>query len=527
MNNILLLVRNYYKMFLAKFTKNKDKGLLIGFIAIMFSLLFTVFFAYISYTTIITSITAGMPSLALSSFSTTLLMFVFMLIVTESSPTNKHTDESMLLSLPITKRQIIASKIIFYLTFDLIIIGLLLLPSYVIYYLVVDGVSFALVVRALYVIILSTMFATGVAGLISVFFVRITKSFKYSNIIRTSLSVLLLLVFVVFYCFFAFLSQDVEKAGKIYEIYPITLITSFIGDANIISFIILTIIGLTFFISSILVRAYFTGKALNTYQSKNKELVFSEKSVSSSLYKREFTKYLSIPIYVSNTIFGPLFIILISVIICFIGKTYFIDMIDAILSVGYESGTTPPNIISGIDSYFNIGLIVIFSLILTSSPTTASSISLEGKELWILKAHPISYKDCFIAKILVNLTVTLIPLLICVVLLMTRIDFITIIFLFIIPALSCILSSIIGLYVNLVYPKLVWESEHEVVKQGFSVIVTLVINSVMIILPYVIYFMLEMNPYIKLSIIAIVFVLLNIVWFAVLMKKGKTLYNKL
>lgn len=65
-----------------------------------------------------------------------------------------------------------------------------------------------------------------------------------------------------------------------------------------------------------------------------------------------------------------------------------------------------------IDGYFDIGLIIIFSFVLTTTPTTASSISLEHKELWIIKAHPISYKDVFSSKILVNLTVTSIAILI-------------------------------------------------------------------------------------------------------------------
>lgn len=527
MNNVFLVVKNYYRMFLTKLLKNKNKGLMLGVVAVGGTLLFTVMFAYVSYTTIITSIEAGMPSLALSSFTTTLLMFTFMLIVTESSPTKKPTDENMLLSLPFTKRQIVSAKIIYYLTFDLIVILLLLLPSYVIYYFVVGNVSFVLVLRALYVIILSTMIATGISGALRILFVRITKSFKYSEIIKTSLSVLMLFIFVIFYCFFAFFSQDVENAGEIYNMYPVVLITSFVEKGLFSSFIILSVISFAIFIFSIILRSYYIGKSSSTYRSKNKELKFEVSSVRKSLYKREINKYLSIPIYVSNTIFGPIFTILISVIILLLGKEYFIDLIETFLSVGYESGQAPEHIMNIIDGYFDIGLIIIFSLVLTTTPTTASSISLEHKELWILKAHPISYKDVFSSKILVNLTVTSIAILIYSFLLSFRINLLELLFLMIIPLLSVLLSSIIGLYSNLVYPRLEWESEHEVVKQGFSIIVSMILNLVMVIIPFIIYFNIFVDHYIALLIVVLVFIILNVVWYILLIKKGKKLYEKL
>ena len=37
-------------------------------------------------------------------------------------------------------------------------------------------------------------------------------------------------------------------------------------------------------------------------------------------------------------------------------------------------------------------------LIITTVCTTSSSISLEGKHLWVLKAHPIKVRDIFLAK---------------------------------------------------------------------------------------------------------------------------------
>lgn len=524
MNNVLFLVKNYFRMFLAKlFRKQENNGNTVAIISLLVSFIFVGTFAFLAYTTIQTALNAGMPSLALSSFATTILMFTFMIVVTESSSTSKHTDEEMLLSLPFTKRQIITAKVLYYLIFDLLLVGLLVLPSYIIYYYMVKT-SFMLVIRALYVILSTTVLATSLANLISVFFVRITKRFRYSDIIKSTLSVVLMIGFVIFYVFFSYVSNDVSKAGEIYQFYPISLITSFIENSNMESFIIITLICYLVFILSILIKSYYMGKPLSTYHSNNKELNFKEQTVRKSLLKREFNKYLSIPIYVSNTIFGPLFVILVALIIMFVGKDYFINIIEAVIASGYENGVAPVEIINNINRYFEFGLMAVISLLISVAPTTASSISLENKELWILKAHPVSYKDVFISKILVNVFITLIPSIIAIIILINKIGLIYLIFGFVFVTLISIETSIIGLYANLLYPKFNWESEQEVIKQGVSVIVAMTLNSVVTLIPVLLYFIIPGYELIKLLIVILVTLIITIILIVLLFTKGKKLY---
>ncbi|MFR7880613.1 MAG: hypothetical protein ACLU5J_03390 [Christensenellales bacterium] len=61
------------------------------------------------------------------------------------------------------------------------------------------------------------------------------------------------------------------------------------------------------------------------------------------------------------------------------------------------------------------------------------------------------------------------------------------------------MTSITGLYINLLYPKLNWESEQEVVKQGISVLVTMSVNFIIVVIPMVLYFILSLNEIFKLS----------------------------
>lgn len=526
MSNIFLLIKNYYKMFFCKLFKSKNKSLAFLLLIILGSSFF-VMFASLSYNTIHTAISLDIPEVALSSFSITILMFVFMLIISESSPIRKNNDEELLLSLPFKKNEVVTSKILYYLSFDLFIILFLILPSYVIYCALVRGSSWFILFRALYVIICSTLFATGISGIISTYLIKISKRFRYSNIINSIFSVVLVMTFMIIYLAFTFISQDISKTSKIYELYPVVLLTSSIKDGKILSLLTLSLICFSIFTISIIIRGYYLGKCGNTYHTKNFNLSYKEKKVESSLYKRELNKYFSIPIYVTNTIFGPLFMIVIALVIAIIGKQYFISLIETVIASGYESGVAPENIMNIINEYFNFGAIILISIILSMSPTTSSAISLEGKELWILKAHPISYKDVFISKLLVNVTIEGLPVLLVGIVLATRLGFIYLPFIVLIPFLVVILTAITDLYINLLYPKLNWESEQEVVKQGISVLVTMSVNFILVLIPMVLYFILSLNEIFKLIIVVISYILLIILCAILLFKHGRKLYEKL
>ena len=252
MSNIFLLIKNYYKMFFCKLFKSKNK-LPAFLLLILLGSSFFIMFVSLSYNTINTAISLDIPELALSSFSITILMFVFMLIISESSPIRKNNDEELLLSLPFKKREVVTSKIVYYLSFDLLIILFLILPSYVIYCILVKGSSWFILVRALYVIICSTLFATGISGIISTYLIKMSKRFRYSNIINSIFSVVLVMTFMIIYLAFTFISQDISKANKIYEFYPVVLLTSSIYDGKTSSLLILSLICFSIFIVSIII----------------------------------------------------------------------------------------------------------------------------------------------------------------------------------------------------------------------------------------------------------------------------------
>lgn len=527
MHNIKLLVKNYFTIFFKRFSSKFSSKMPLYVLILIFGVLFIGMFTSLTYTTLLTAQKAGFPELALYSISMTILMFGAILIVTESSPVNKSNDEELLLSLPFTKKEIITSKVLYYLIFDAALVLLLLLPSFVLYYMMVENATIFIIFRGAYAIICVTLIACGVSSLFRIFFEKIANRFRHSDIIKSVLSTTLMIVFLIIYFIFSFATQDVTKASSVYDAYPIKLIAEFVLYAKLDYFIILTLISCIIFSLSVIVSSIFFGKRASIYKSKSLNLEFKENKVLHSLYKREINKYASIPIYVTNTIFSSIMALILGIVILVIGKDYFINILNAVIASGYESGVAPDEIINSIEGYFNFFSIMIIGLVLTTSSTTASSISLEGKEFWILKAHPISYKDVFKAKILVNLTVEGIPCMLASVLISFRIGISYLPIFVILLALISLITSIVGLYANLLCPKFDWQNEQEVVKQGISVLVSMGLSFVSVALPASLFFIIPQTEYIKFLIIIIAYIIVLLVWILILRKHGEKLYKNL
>ncbi len=128
---------------------------------------------------------------------------------------------------------------------------------------------------------------------------------------------------------------------------------------------------------------------------------------------------------------------------------------------------------------------MIISLMLIMSCTTSSAISLEGKSLWIIKSLPIDMKQIVNSKIAVNLT-TLLPVAILsgiVLSIKTENSFAGTILLFATPIIYSIYVAVLGLYMNLKFPNFTWNSEVIVVKQGISVMTTVLVSTMSIVIP--------------------------------------------
>jgi ABC-2 type transport system permease protein len=99
-----------------------------------------------------------------------------------------------------------------------------------------------------------------------------------------------------------------------------------------------------------------------------------------------------------------------------------------------------------------------------------------------------------------------------------------------IPFLASLVMAILGLYFNLLFPKLEWESEVQPVKQGLSTMVTLFFGFAFVILPFVFYFafFVTLVNYVLFGLLLVAYFVLWIVFsYTLLHKSGKTHFERL
>lgn len=179
--------------------------------------------------------------------------------------------------------------------------------------------------------------------------------------------------------------------------------------------------------------------------------VLKARSVVGTLCRREFMRYFASSVYVSNTIMGP-------VMSCLLSGTLLL--------------TSTENITGALPISVDLCSLAPFALggILCMMPPTATSISMEGKNWWIVKSLPLPAKSVLDAKLLMNLLLFLPFCFISEVLLILafRPDGMELVWLVLIPVVILFFSCVYGIAVNLHFPVMDWESEVSVVKQSVS-----------------------------------------------------------
>ena len=159
-----------------------------------------------------------------------------------------------------------------------------------------------------------------------------------------------------------------------------------------------------------------------------------------ALCSREFKRYFSSSVYVTNTIIGPVMGCIIS------GALLFVDL-DSVI------GKLPLPV--------NVCSLVPFLLagVMCMMPTVCASVSMEGKNWWIVKSLPLSAKSILDAKLLMNLILIMPFYLLAEVLLLLalRPGGMERVWLLLVPAVLILFTCVYGLAVNLRFPVMDWE----------------------------------------------------------------------
>ena len=258
---------------------------------------------------------------------------------------------------------------------------------------------------------------------------------------------------------------------------------------------------------------------------KTKKVIFNGKiskqcSPEKAFFKKELRRYLSSANYMLNTSIGSIFMLLVSVAILIYAPT--IREIIALSADG--DGTNLPRIMS----VMALGIAMLLS---ANNFISAPSISLEGKTLWIIKSLPIRPKTAFSAKSALHFFITA-PFT-----LFASIVLSVVLCLSPLSAIICVLAALAfvllcgrsGVIINLAFPNVKWTNETIAVKQGLSVLFSMlggIIYTIILCVPYI-FIAKFVLPEIYLAIILALNVLLTILSGRYLSTKAAAVLNKL
>ncbi len=374
-------------------------------------------------------------------------------------------DNDLLFSLPIDKSYILFVRIFKLMLFQFLYNLMFLVPA-IFCYCYFETPSLGFYFLTLLIMILIPIIPTILSSFLGYIVKLVSSRFKSKKIIQTILSFFIFFgIYLLTMKMDTFVSQLASTAKNLNEIiskiyYPIGTYISLINEFNfwkLYWLFIINILVLTLFIW--LGSRYYFRIIMNSKDIKKervKDAKFVKRKPIVSLLIKELKRFLSSPVYMFNTSFGLFLILIVSIILCIKGPSILANVLKQY----------------GISKSFSIPvlfyLLVLFSGFLTS--ITSSSISLEGKTINITKSLPIKEIDIMNSKILLCMVLELPFLILADLIFFIRFkpSMFYVISIFLVEIVVILLSGVIGLLINLNYPKMNASNDTEVVKQSMS-----------------------------------------------------------
>ena len=363
-------------------------------------------------------------------------------------------DLDTLLSMPVSHLTLLLSKLAGLYVYELIFLAVLFVPAYITYF-IVAGFTVSGLFTLLVGVLFGPLIPLALGLLVAFLFGLVMRRMKRRNIIQ-------IVFFLVFFAAYMYLMSNsdaifdfIGNAGSDFwnaltnAYFPAALLYNAVsGDLlSLLGFAVLNALPMLLVIA-LLSKCFLKMTAL---------LKQSHKSAKFTMKHQK-----------SSGLFGALVLLLGLTVACF-----FIG--DDILAEITASITELP-----------IFCYAVTMMLFTSTlaTTTSVSVTLEGRALWVLKTAPVPTTTILAAKTAVNLILYLPTLLIAAILLSIRFSLGVqyALFLFLIPAAALVITTALGLILNLCFPKLDYDNETRAIKQSMSVFLSTMINMLLTIL---------------------------------------------
>ena len=388
-------------------------------------------------------------------------------------------DNELLFSLPITQSKIFFIRIFKLITFQFLYNSLFMLPAIIVYAMYEKtNVSFYLISTVMLVLlpiiptILGCIFGYIIKGL--------SAKFKARNIMQVLFTSLILLgIFYVSFNMQGMVANIVQNANSIQEIitkiyYPAGLYINLIQNFNILDLVTLLAINIVPAFVFVYVASIFYFKINSKLGEKgngNKkvgvakttEKTYRVRTQLSGLIHKEMKRFFSSPVFMVNAGFGMVLMIAVT----FALSINFDGMINSMMQGMETEIPIPIGEIKNMMPKVFYGFVIFISCM---TSMTSSMISLEGKSFNITKSLPVETEKILLSKVLTSNILSIPIFLICDVIFFIafKVAIIDIVFILLASIVMPTLTALIGILMNLKYPKMNATSDTEVVKQSMS-----------------------------------------------------------
>ena len=388
-------------------------------------------------------------------------------VFTTQSQLYDAKDNALLLSMPIPPSKILLSRMIPLLLMNLLFASMVMLPAIVVYAVFVQF-RFIWVLLQLLALAAIVLFAQAIAcilgWLLHLMLGRINKSMA---------SILFLVAFLGIYFVTISRAQDLLNAlignstviantlvNWVWPLYAMGL--GCIGSllhAPVMPLTGAAVFGLVYWFLS----RTFINSATRTHAASKKRVLILGKGKQASpveaVIRKEIKKFMGTPIYVTNMGMGILMIVAMTV-----AGVIFRRDLSAVLDMIPDIQQMIPLFVCGATA-FSICTMCI------STP----SVSLEGKNIWILKSLPLSSKDILLAKLRFHNRMTVPVSCICggVLAAAYGCSLWSILLCALVPGLLALLNGLVGMVAGLKWARLDYISEAYPCKQSASVAVSM------------------------------------------------------
>ncbi|MBR7081283.1 MAG: hypothetical protein IKI49_01030 [Oscillospiraceae bacterium] len=394
-------------------------------------------------------------------------------------------DNEMLLAMPIKPSAILASRVIAIYVFNLAYTLVVMLPAVVIR-AILFGTSVLELVFVLICVLLIPVMSMALSCVLGWLLALISSKMRNKN----AITLILYVVFMGAYFYVCFnagnyimkltesgtaLADTVRRV--LFPAYHMGLASAYGNFGSLLIFIACAAVpfAIVFFVISRNYISIMSAKT-GTRRVKYVEKRLRESGAMSSLIGKEMKRFTGSAMYMLNGGMGTLMSLI--VVAGLIIRKEFILNVAGMYGL---SGISVPAIIC-----------MLMCVLSSMNIISASSVSLEGKTMWLMKSLPVNASDVLIAKAMCHFIVTaggavIAGAVACVVIKATAVEAAAMALVLIAFSAFAALADIM---VNLHMPKFDWINEVACVKQSGSVTVSMLMNLAIAIAPIILYFVL-------------------------------------